>query len=58
MNEGINKKVSLRCDKHGEFYIDSNLNVENPKDKISNMCPKCLDNKNNKFKNYSPLKWV
>ena len=46
MNEGINKKVSLRCDKHGEFYIDSNLNIENPKDKISNIIKESLKNNN------------
>lgn len=58
MDENLNKKISIKCIKHGEFNIDSNVPAENQKDKISNICPKCLDDKNNKFKNYSPLKWV
>jgi hypothetical protein len=58
MDENLNKKISIKCIKHGYFIINSNVHAENQKDKISNICPKCLDDKNNKFKNYSPLKWV
>ena len=40
MDENLNKKISIKCIKHGEFNIDSNVHAVNQKDKISDICPK------------------
>ena len=34
MDENLNKKISIKCIKHGEFNIDSNVHAVNQKDKI------------------------
>ena len=41
----------------GNLY-QTNWKLKKEENKISNICPKCLNEKKNRFKNYSPLKWV
>ena len=58
MNKNLIEDFKINCLRHGEFKVSSAIYEKKEENKISNICPKCLNEKKNRFKNYSPLKWV
>tara|TARA_B100000768_G_C11281833_1_gene379068 strand:+ start:3212 stop:3388 length:177 start_codon:yes stop_codon:yes gene_type:complete len=58
MNKDLDKIFKVACKKHGEFIFQPKDNITEDQKNNSVICPKCIEDKKNKFKNYSPLKWV
>ena len=58
MNKNLIEDFAINCSRHGEFKVSFAIYEKKEENKISNICPKCLNEKKNHFKNYSPLKWV
>ena len=58
MDKNLFESLVINCLKHGDFSVSKDIYEKNEKNKTSDICPKCLKEKNNRFKNYSPLKWV
>ena len=58
MNKDSDKTFQATCKKHGEFISQHKDNITEDQKNNSVLCPKCIEDKKNKFKNYSPLKWV
>jgi formylmethanofuran dehydrogenase subunit E len=58
MNKDLDKTFQAACKKHGEFIFQHKDKITEDQKNNSVICPKCIEDKKNKFKNYSPLKWV
>ena len=58
MDKNLFESLVINCLKHGDFSVSKDIYEKKEENKTSDICPKCLKEKKNHFKNYSPLKWV
>lgn len=58
MEKNLFESLVINCLKHGDFSVSKDIYEKKEENKTSDICPKCLKEKKNRFKNYSPLKWV